>query len=228
MVFGSKLTILAGLNGSGKTSIAVNAALFLGKQQEKHRSDGVLLADLDIVNPYFRSKDAEKALLEANVKFISSEYAGSGLEAPSLPKAIEQIFTTSGQIIIDVGGDEAGTTVLGRYSKEILAVPDRQFYLVFNPYRLLTQTIADTKDLLHGIEIVSRLPFTGIIYNPNLGSITTAEDVRRKLPLAQELAEETNLPLVITCAMRHLAPQLSDIKDSFCLEPVFDSTIFTL
>ncbi|MCL2759815.1 MAG: ATP-binding protein, partial [Treponema sp.] len=143
MLCNSKLTVFAGLNGSGKTSIAVNAALFLGRQ-EKRRFDSVILADLDIVNPYFRSKDAEKALLEAGVTFISSEYAGSGLEVPALPKAVEKIFTASGQIIIDVGGDEAGSTVLGRYSKEILMIEDRQFYLVFNPYRLLTQTVADT------------------------------------------------------------------------------------
>ena len=222
MVFGSKLTIFAGLNGSGKTTIAVNAALFLGKQ-EKNRFDGVLLADLDIVNPYFRSKDAEKALLEAGINFISSEYAGSGLEAPSLPKSVEQIFSASGQIIIDVGGDEAGTTVLGRYAEEILAVADRQFYLVFNPYRMLTQTVSDTKELLQGIEIVSRIPFTGILYNPNLGTITTAEDVRRKLPLANELAQGSNLPLVATCVMSHLTPQLQDIENLFCLDPVFSN-----
>jgi len=222
MVFGSKLTVFAGLNGSGKTTIAVNAALFLGRQ-EKSRFDGVLLADLDIVNPYFRSKDAEKSLLEAGVTFISSEYAGSGLEAPSLPKAVEQIFASSGQIIIDVGGDEAGSTVLGRYSKEILMVEDRQFYLVFNPYRMLTQTVADTMELLRGIEHVSRIPFTGILYNPNLGAITTAEDVRRKLPIAQELAQSSNLPLVATCALRDLAPQLQDVENLFCLDPVFGS-----
>ncbi|MCL2721709.1 MAG: hypothetical protein FWD47_10275 [Treponema sp.] len=223
MVFDSKLTVFAGLNGSGKTTIAVNAALFLGKQQEKTQFDRVLLADLDIVNPYFRSKDAEKALLDAGVTFISSEYAGSGLEAPSLPKAIEEIFTSSGQIIIDVGGDEAGSTVLGRYSKEILAVADRQFYLVFNPYRMLTQTVSDTKELLQGIEIVSRIPFTGIIYNPNLGSITTADDVHRKLPLAHDLAQSSNLPLTATCILRHLEPQLQDIEKLFCLDPVFDT-----
>ncbi|MCL2802234.1 MAG: hypothetical protein FWD28_10800 [Treponema sp.] len=222
MVFSSKLTVFAGLNGSGKTTIAVNAALFLGKQ-EKPRFSGVLLADLDIVNPYFRSKDAEKALLDAGVTFISSEYAGSGLEAPALPKAIEQIFTSSGQIIIDVGGDEAGSTVLGRYSKEILAVTDRQFYLVFNPYRRLTQTAADTKELLHGIEQVSRIPFTGILYNPNLGSITTAKDVRQKLPLANELAQSSNLPLVATCVLRELAPQLQDVENLFCLDPIFNN-----
>jgi len=138
-----------------------------------------------------------------------------------LPKAIEQIFTSSGQIIIDVGGDEAGSTVLGRYSKEILMAEDRQFYLVFNPYRMLTQTVIDTKDILHGIEIVSRIPFTGILYNPNLGSITTAEDVRRKLPIAQDLAQSSNLPLVATCTLRHLKPQLQDIENLFCMDAVF-------
>ena len=223
MVFGSKLTVFAGLNGSGKTTIAVNTALFLARQQEKQRYDGVLLADLDIVNPYFRSKDAEKELLEAGIAFVSSEYAGSGLEAPALPRAVEQIFYSSGHIILDIGGDEAGSTVLGRYSKEILAVSDRQFYLVFNPFRMLTQTVAETKELLHGIELVSRIPFTGILYNPNLGAITTAEDVRRKLPIADELAKETNLPLIATCVMRHLAPHLRDIESLFCMDPVFDS-----
>ena len=221
MIFDSKLIILVGLNGSGKTTIAVNAALFLGRQQSKLRFGEVLLADLDIVNPYFRSKDAEKALLEANVTFISSDYAGSGLELPSLPRALERIFSASGHIIMDIGGDEAGATVLGRYADKIQAEADKQCLLVFNPYRLLTQTVADTKELLHGIELVSRIPFSGILYNPNLGVITTAEDVRRMLPLANELARETNLPLAATCVQRHLAPQLQDIENLFCMDLIY-------
>jgi len=221
MVFDSKLTILVGLNGSGKTTIAVNAALFLGRQQSKLRFGEVLLADLDIVNPYFRSKDAEKALLEAKVTFISSEYAGSGLEAPSLPKMVDGIFAAPGHIILDIGGDEAGATVLGRYADKIQAVADRQCLLVFNPYRLLTQTVADTKELLHGIERVSRIPFTGFLYNPNLGAATTAEDVRCKLPLANELAEETKLPLAATCVKRQLAAELQDIENLFCMDLIY-------
>jgi hypothetical protein len=219
-VFDSRLTILAGLNGSGKTTIAVNAALYLKKQSQQNE---VLLADLDIVNPYFRSKDAENALLEANVTFISSEYAGSGLEAPSLPKEVDRIFAASPdcRIIMDIGGDEAGATVLGRYAKKIQAVADKQCLLVFNPYRMLTQTAADTKELLYGIELVSRIPFSGILYNPNLGVITTAEDVRRKLPLAHELAKSCNLPLAATCVLRHLTPQLQDIENLFCMDLVF-------
>jgi hypothetical protein len=231
LVFDAKLTILAGLNGSGKTTIAVNAALFLGRRQGKNLlpdpapknldAGEVLLADLDIVNPYFRSKDAEDALLEANVTFISSEYAGSGLEAPSLPKAVDRIFSVCGHAIADIGGDEAGAAVLGRYAKKIQAVADRQCLLVFNPYRMLTQTVPDTIELLRGIELVSRIPFTGILYNPNLGAATTAEDVRRRWPLAKELARAASLPLVATCILHHLAPQLEDIEDLFCMELVF-------
>jgi len=221
MLFSSKLTVLAGLNGSGKTTIAVNIALFLAKHQVKPRFDEVLLADLDIVNPYFRSKDAEKALLEANVTFVSSEYAGSGLEAPSLPKTVEGMFYAPGYVIADVGGDEAGATVLGRYTKKIQVIQDKQFYLVFNPYRLLTQTVPDTKELIHNIEKVSRLQFTGILYNPNLGASTTAEDVRRMLPLVNELAKETNLPITATCVLRHLTPQLQDIENLFCMDLIY-------
>ena len=221
MVFDSKLTILAGLNGSGKTTIAVNAALFLGRRHNGVSQNTVMLADLDIVNPYFRSKDAEDALLEANVTFISSQYAGSGLEAPSLPKAVDRIFSSDGYAIADVGGDEAGAAVLGRYSKEIQAVTDKQCLFVFNPYRMLTRTVPDTIELQHGIEQVSRIPFTGILYNPNLGAGTTAEDVRRMLPIANELAKETNLPLAATCIKRQLAPQLEDIENLFCMDLIY-------
>ena len=44
-----RITILCGHYGTGKTNVAVNLALAMAKTSEK-----VTVADLDIVNPYFR------------------------------------------------------------------------------------------------------------------------------------------------------------------------------
>ena len=45
-----RLTLMAGHYGSGKTNIAVNLAMMLKKAGED-----VVIADLDIVNPYYRT-----------------------------------------------------------------------------------------------------------------------------------------------------------------------------
>ena len=57
-MFDKRVTLFMGHYGSGKTFVSVNYALALKKLGKK-----VSVYDLDIVNPYFRTVDAEKTLL---------------------------------------------------------------------------------------------------------------------------------------------------------------------
>ena len=129
-----RITLFAGHYGSGKTNIAVNYALLLSEKGEK-----VSIADLDIVNPYFRTKDSATVLENAGIRLISSPYANTNVDTPALPPEIYALFAqkeTKG--VIDVGGDDRGALALGRYSDLILKENDYEFLFVINKFRYLT------------------------------------------------------------------------------------------
>lgn len=130
-----RITLFAGHYGSGKTNVAINYALLLKKSFER-----VKIADLDIVNPYFRTKDSERVLEENAVELISSDYAGTNVDFPALPaKAYSIIDDVGVHAVIDVGGDDRGALVLGRYSDKIKAGEDYEMFFVINKYRPLTR-----------------------------------------------------------------------------------------
>ena len=129
-----RITLFAGHYGSGKTNIAVNYAHYLKELYEK-----VDVADLDIVNPYFRTKDSEAFLESKGIHLISSEYANSNVDVPALPaEAYAIIDDESVHAVIDVGGDDRGALALGRYSPAILKQNDYEMLLVINKFRPLT------------------------------------------------------------------------------------------
>jgi len=201
-----RITLIAGHYGSGKTNIAVNMALELKKERER-----VAIADLDIVNPYFRTKDSEKELTEAGIRLIVSEYANTNLDIPALPQDMYALVDDRGLTgIVDVGGDDQGAVALGRLSPAIAEENDYDMLLVINCYRPLTKDAASTVEVMREIEAAASLPFTGIINDSNLGAATTAEDVLASLPYAEEVSRLTGLPVVMTCAEESLVVELAD------------------
>ena len=99
-----RITIVTGHYGTGKTEFSVNLALHMARQGE-----AVTLADLDIVNPYFRSRERRALLEENGVKLISSSQACSDADVPALPPQIFSIFENRAvRGILDIGGDPAG------------------------------------------------------------------------------------------------------------------------
>ena len=115
MIDFKRITILSGHYGSGKTNIAVNLALDLKKVYNK-----VAIADIDIVNPYFRTKDSEDQLKNAGIRLICSEYANSNVDIPALPQEMYSVTDDkSVHAILDVGGDERGALALGRLVPKI-------------------------------------------------------------------------------------------------------------
>ena len=99
-----RITLLCGHYGSGKTNVAVNLALELRKT-----FDRVAVADLDIVNPYFRTKDSREDFEAADIRLICSEYANTNVDIPALPPDMYTVTDDrSLQVVIDVGGDDRG------------------------------------------------------------------------------------------------------------------------
>lgn len=202
----SRLTILAGHYGSGKTHLAVNLALWL-----RRRHDRVVVADLDIVNPYYRTKDAEALLKEADIRLISSPLAGTNLDAPAMSAAAETIFDTPGlYAVADVGGDDRGALALGRYSSKIKAHDSCQVLFVFNCCRPLTATVGDALSILREIEAAGKVSFTGLINNSNIGPDTTPQDIFSSRPIVEELSVQSGLPIVMTSVRRDLAPLMEN------------------
>ena len=199
-----RVLLLCGHYGSGKTNIAVNLA-----QQIKREYPTVTLADLDIVNPYFRSKDSAPELEEAGIRLICSRYANSNVDIPALPPDLYAL-TDDRQMraIIDVGGDDRGALVLGRLSPAILLENDYEMMMVINCYRPLTRDAASTLEVMREIETAGGIRFTALINNSNLGVETTAEDVLASVQYAEEVAAMSNLPLVMTTADERLQDEL--------------------
>ncbi len=195
-----RITLLAGHYGSGKTNIAVNLAFRL-----KETVDRVTIADIDIVNPYFRTKDSQKELEAAGIRLICSEYANSNLDIPALPDALYSIIDDRGQTaIVDIGGDDRGALALGRFAPGILEENDFEMLMVINRYRPLTRKPEDLLAIRREIEIAGSIPFTGIVNNSNLGVETTKEDVLRSLPFARAASELLGLPVKMTTVEERL------------------------
>lgn len=200
-----RITLFAGHYGSGKTNIAVNYALKLsgmGKQVE--------IADLDIVNPYYRTKDSEKELTEAGVKVISSEFANSNVDFPAMPAEAYSIIDNKDCFAVcDVGGDDRGAYALGRFREGIMA-GDYEMYLVINCYRPLTRDIDSLKEIKEEIELAAGIPFTAIVNNSNLGRETTAEAVLDSLAYANEASLKLGLPVKLTTVFEPLYEELKE------------------
>ena len=198
-----KITIFAGHYGSGKTNLAVNAALAL-----KRRHDSVILCDMDIVNPYFRTKDSEAILSEAGVRLISPRFANSNVDLPYLPAEVAAIFGGDYVSVIDVGGDDSGAIALGQYADRIEAV-GYDMLLVLNARRYLTLEPTEAVEIMHEIESASSLRFTGLINNTNLGHESTADTVTQARNYMEAVSKETGLPLVATSYREDLSPALT-------------------
>ena len=203
-----RLTLFAGHYGSGKTNIAVNYALRLAGEGKS-----VCIADLDIVNPYFRTKDSESELSAAGVSLVSPQYANSNVDLPALPaESYRLVRDWSVYGIMDIGGDDRGAYALGRFVPAIKAEDDYRMAFVVNCYRPLTETVEDTVEIMREIEAACGLSFTCIVNNSNLGAETTAETVRASQSFIEELCRATGLALWMTTAEESVAKELTDIE----------------
>lgn len=202
-----RLTLFAGHYGSGKTNIAVNYAMLLAEEGKK-----VCIADLDIVNPYFRTKDSESELEQKGITLICSKYANSNVDLPAIPAESYRLVQDKSCFgVIDIGGDDRGAYALGRFADAIKAEGDYRMAFVLNRHRPLTSTVADAVEIMREIEAASGIKFNCIVNNSNIGSETTAETVLESVAFAEELSEVTGLPIWLYTAEKSVAKELSGL-----------------
>ncbi len=202
MLLKKKFNLICGHYGCGKTNLSLNLAKLAAEAGEK-----VILVDLDLVNPYFRSSDYAELLQEDNIKVIAPVYANSNVDIPSLPAEINSIFTTDATVILDVGGDDVGATVLGRFARQMESV-DYDLYYVVNHYRNLTSEPEDAVEILREIMQVSHLKPSAVINNSHLKADTTAQVILDSMDFAKKVCELTELPLAAVTAPKSLAAEL--------------------
>ena len=202
-----RLTLFAGHYGSGKTNIAVNYAMLLAREGKK-----VVIADLDIVNPYFRTKDSERELSEMGIDLISPKFANSNVDLPALPAESYRLVQDKSCFgVMDIGGDDRGAYALGRFAERVKAEDDYRMAFVVSCYRPLTSTAEDALEIMREIEAAAGLKFTCIVNNSNLGGETTLDAVLDSLPFIEELSKISGLPIWLHTATETVAEGLSGI-----------------
>ena len=189
-----RVSLFCGHYGSGKTNLAVNWAKALRAAGRE-----AALADIDIVNPYFRSKDSEAELRSLGIDVISLPFANTSVDLPSLPSEVYGLVQRRDRFaVLDIGGDDRGALALGRFAPYIAEENDYDMFFVVNFYRPLTRTAAAALDVLREIEAATPLRFTSIINNSNLGEETAPADIEKTCPEAQMLSRLTGLPVAFT------------------------------
>ena len=196
---------MCGHYGSGKTNVAVNLALELAKKEKN-----VVCLDLDIVNPYCRTKDSADDLERAGVRLIASSYANSNVDIPALPQEMYSVTDDmSITAILDVGGDDRGALALGRLAPKILEENNYEMLMVINCYRPLTRDAETTLEVMQEIERAAGIKFTGLVNNSNLGRETRAEDVLASKKYAEEISKKSGLDIVLTTVNEGLFAELN-------------------
>ena len=181
------LHIITGHYGSGKTEVAVNLAF-----RFKREGNAVSIADLDIVNPYFCSRERKDEMRAQGIRVIVSKGADSDL--PAINPEVYALFEPNICGIIDAGGDAAGAQALGRFAQKIKTIP-YELLCVVNFNRPETSTPQKAEMYLRQIEYSARLTMTGLINNTHLDRQTTTHDISRGVELTRELSILTGIPI---------------------------------
>lgn len=202
------MIVITGHYGCGKTNLAINLALQFAASGEE-----TTLADLDIVNPYFRSSDFGTLAHAHGITLITPGLAGSTLDIPALGGQLDAVLQQpGGRVIVDVGGDDAGSYALGRYAPKIKTKDYCCLYVV-NQNRNLIGTPREAVEIMREIEGAGHLPVTAIVNNTHLGKLTTAQDVEHSTAYAQAVAKLADVPLLFTTCPKTLERQLITIEN---------------
>lgn len=218
MYLEKRITIFVGAFGSGKTEIALNYVQTLATQQKK-----VTIADLDIVSPYFRSRDVTEKLMAQGIEVVAPPRELVQADLPIIVPRIQGAFDDPNlNVVVDVGGDDIGATALGRFSDQLKLLP-HELLLVVNTCRPFTRDVPSIEKMLTTIEKATHLKVTGLVANANLGSETTPEIVQSGLNIIMTAVEKIGIPVVGAGVREDLVEAVGDLG-----VPIFPITITLL
>ncbi|MDD2573042.1 MAG: ATP-binding protein [Bacillota bacterium] len=200
-----RIRIITGHYGSGKTEFSVNYVIRLAKSGKK-----AAIADLDIVNPYFRSREEKGRMERIGIRVVAPEGKFINADVPALPADIYTLLQDeSYQAVLDVGGDAAGARALGRYYDHLKDV-DYDMFIVINANRPNTGSPQAAIEYIEEIERAARIRATGLINNTHMLRDTTLEDVLRGQRVVEEVSRQKNMPVKYICAIERIAGQIPE------------------
>ena len=209
------IVLFTGNYGSGKTEIAVNFCSVLARSGQK-----VSIADLDLVNPYFRCREARQPLEELGVRVVAPEGAYHSADLPILlPELRGLIARPSGITVLDVGGDNVGATVLASLA-DVFSRIEYEMFFVVNQKRPFTGTVEGLIKILREVEQASKLKVTALAGNTHLIEETTPETVIKGAEFTSEAGRELGLPVKFIGVMQHLVPEVEGKLDGIPIVPM--------
>ena len=211
-----RVTVIAGHYGSGKTEFAVNLALKEKQNLDlQKRYEKVALLDMDIANPYFRSRERQKMLQDVGIEIIYNTFGFDITEdLPAITAAVRgPLENPEYRAIVDVGGNDSGARVLKQFAKYLTA-DDVELLCVLNGNRYETDTAVGMIAHLQSIEAETGLAFHGILNNTHMLMETTAEDVVKGYKLCSEVSEKLGIPIVWSTCREDLLDDLSALIEA--------------
>ncbi|MGD8343791.1 MAG: cobalamin biosynthesis protein CbiA [Desulfobacterales bacterium] len=204
------VVVIVGNYGSGKTEVAINLAA-----HQKRAGMDVRIADLDVVNPYFRTREAKGSLTNLGIEVILPPEQYLQADLPILSPRVAGMIRKPGQLtLLDVGGDDVGATILAALGNELNKISPRVLQVV-NPLRPFTETREGCLKIRDAIETAAKLAVSGIIGNANLIDETVPEDIYDGYSFVRDLCEHSGLPLEFITVSRPLMPSV-DLQRFAC------------
>lgn len=201
--------VITGHYGCGKTNFAINLAFDFVKSGKE-----VTVVDMDLINPYFRTSDFKGILEEKGIEVITPVFGATNLDIPSLPASMYSIFEKKDRVVIvDVGGDDAGSTVLGRFRPQFENT-DYDMLYVINRYRSMSTDMNEAIEVLEEIKAVSGLKPSKLVNNSHLMFETTAEVLRNGMDFADDISKKTGLPVYCTTVRRDIFDRVKNSNDN--------------
>jgi hypothetical protein len=202
----SSIAVFAGGFGSGKSEVALNYAM------EKAEDSGqVVLADLDLVNPYFVSRDLKTELNNKGITLVAPRGDLSFGDVPSIPERLLAYIRQDNDMIIDLAGDEVGSVVLGYISQLVGQRSTVDLFLVINPYRPFARDIESISELKSNLERAARMAFSGIISNPNLVEMGDMNTIVEGHRMVEDYARALSLPISYLAVEERLFSDLRSV-----------------
>ncbi len=204
------IVVIVGNYGSGKTEVSINLAV------NRNRSGiDVRIADLDLVNPYFRTREARGLFSKLGIDLVLPPEKYLQADLPVLSPAISGMIRRPGQLaLIDAGGDDVGATVLASLADSLKDKPVKMLQVV-NPFRPFTDTVKGCLKIRNEIEKASKMVINGIVGNANMIDETTVENIYKGYDFVRILSEKSGLPLEFVTVAKNLMPKI-DIKRFSC------------